>query len=124
LKSREELERIKEESLQEIMLRSSSGLPRIIVGMGTCGIAAGARETLLAMMDELKKRRKIDVTISETGCIGLCSKEPIVEIDIPNQPKVIYGNVNPARGREIVVSHVINGQPIHDWVINTDKAKL
>ncbi len=67
----EDLERLKEETLQEIRLRSSSGSPRIVVGMGTCGIAAGARETMLAMIDELRKRKKLDVTITETGCVGL-----------------------------------------------------
>ncbi|QUL98033.1 MAG: (2Fe-2S) ferredoxin domain-containing protein [Candidatus Fermentithermobacillus carboniphilus] len=123
MKSREELERIKEETLAEIRLRSSQGCPRIVVGMGTCGIAAGARETMLAIIDELRKRRRLDVTISETGCIGLCAKEPIVEVNIPGQPKIVYGNVDPSRARQIVLSHIINHKPIQGWVINVDEKK-
>jgi len=123
LKSREELERIKEEALSEIMLRTSSGNPRIVVGMGTCGIAAGARETMLAIIDELRKRRRMDVTISETGCVGLCAKEPIVEVNMPGEPKVVYGNVDPSRARQIVVSHIINKKLLADFVINAEEAK-
>ncbi len=121
MKSMEDLERLKEETLQDIRLRSSSGSARIVVGMGTCGIAAGARETMLAMIDELKTRRKLDVTITETGCVGLCSKEPIAEIHIPGQPKVVYGNVDPSRGRQIVVSHIINHKPIDQWILNIEE---
>lgn len=117
----EDLERLKEETLQEIRLRSSSGSPRIVVGMGTCGIAAGARETMLAMMDELRKRKKLDVTITETGCVGLCVKEPIVEVHVPGQRKVVYGNVDPSRGRQIVVSHIVNHKPVDDWILNAEE---
>ncbi|HHX10789.1 MAG TPA: (2Fe-2S) ferredoxin domain-containing protein [Firmicutes bacterium] len=120
MKSMEDLERLKEETLQDIRLRASSGSPRIVVGMGTCGIAAGARETMLAIIDEIKVRRKFDVTISETGCIGLCAKEPIVEVHIPGQPKVVYGNVDPSRGRQIVVSHIVNLKPIDQWILNVE----
>ncbi|MGI6164152.1 MAG: (2Fe-2S) ferredoxin domain-containing protein [Bacillota bacterium] len=121
MKSMEDLERLKEETLQEIRLRSSSGSPRIVVGMGTCGIAAGARETMLAMIDELRKRKKLDVTITETGCVGLCVKEPIVEVHIPGQQKVVYGNVDPSRGRQIVLSHIINHKPVDDWILNIEE---
>lgn len=118
MKSREDLERLKEEALNELKIRASSGFPRIVVGMGTCGIAAGARETMLAIIDELARRKMTDVTVTETGCIGLCAKEPVVEVNIPGQPPVLYGNVDPSRGRQIVISHIINRKPVHDWVIN------
>lgn len=121
MKSIEDLERVKKEALAEIRLRSSSGSPRITVGMGTCGIAAGARETMLAIIDELKKRRKLDVTVTETGCIGLCVKEPIVEVQIPGQSRVVYGNVDPSRARQIISSHLMNHKPVEDWVINVQK---
>ncbi len=121
MKSIEDLERLKEKTLKDIQLRSSSGSPRIVVGMGTCGIAAGARDTMLAMIDELKTRRKSDVTITETGCIGLCVKEPIVEIYIPGEPRVVYGNVDPSRGRQIIVSHIINRKPIEQWILNIEE---
>ncbi|HHW25744.1 MAG TPA: (2Fe-2S) ferredoxin domain-containing protein [Firmicutes bacterium] len=119
MKSIEDLERVKRETLEEIGLRDSSGSAKIVVGMGTCGIAAGARETMLALIDELKKRRQTNVTVSETGCIGLCVKEPIVEIQLPGAEKVVYGNVTPARARQLVTSHVINHQPVQELIINT-----
>lgn len=87
--------------------------------MGTCGIAAGSRDTMLAIIDELKKRHKLDVTVGETGCIGLCVKEPIVEVTIPGQQKVVYGNVDASKARQIVASHLVNRQPVADWIINT-----
>jgi len=119
MKSIEDLERVKRETLEEIGLRDSSGSANIVVGMGTCGIAAGARETMLALIDELKKRRQTNVTVSETGCVGLCVKEPIVEIQLPGAEKVVYGNVTPARARQLVTSHVINHQPVQELIINT-----
>ncbi|HHY69314.1 MAG TPA: (2Fe-2S) ferredoxin domain-containing protein [Bacillota bacterium] len=124
MKSIEELERIKEETLQEIRLRSASGSPRIVVGMGTCGIAAGARDTMLAVLDELRKRKKLDVTVTETGCIGLCSQEPIVTVEIPGEPEVVYGKVDPDKARQIVVSHIINHKPVEEWVINVEEQML
>ncbi len=121
MKSIEDLERVKKEAQSEIRVRQASGSPRVVIGMGTCGIAAGARETMLAVIDELKRRHKMDVTVSETGCIGLCVKEPIVEIDIPGQQKVVYGNVDAGKARQIVASHIVNRQPVQDWIINVQK---
>ncbi len=122
MKSIEDLERIKKETLEEIGLRDSDQKARVVIGMGTCGIAAGARETMLAIIDELRKRHQTEVTVAETGCVGLCVKEPIVEIDIPGGEKVVYGNVTPARARQIVASHVVNHQPVKELIINADKA--
>jgi NADP-reducing hydrogenase subunit HndB len=121
LKSIEDLERVRDEARAHIRIRSSAGSPRVTIGMGTCGIAAGARETMLAIIDELKKRQQLDVTITETGCVGLCAKEPIVEVQIPGEPKVAYGNVDAARARQIVVSHLVNRKIVDDWVINIRK---
>jgi len=123
LKSIEDLEKVRSKTQEEIRVRQASGSPRVVVGMGTCGIAAGARETMLAVIDELKKRHKMDVTVSETGCVGLCVKEPILEVEIPGQQKVMYGNVDPSRARQIVGSHVINKQPVKDWIINVETSE-
>lgn len=121
MKSVEDLERVKKEALTELRVRASSGCPRVVIGMGTCGIAAGARDTMLAIIDELRKRHKMDVTVGETGCIGLCVKEPIVEVTIPGQQKVVYGNVDASKARQIVASHLVNRQPVPDWIINAQK---
>lgn len=118
MKSIQDLEKIRSATKEEISIRQSSGAPRIVIGMGTCGIAAGARDTMLAVIDELRKRHQTDVTISETGCIGLCVKEPVLEVEIPGESKVIYGNVDAGRARQIVGSHVVNHQPVKDWIIN------
>lgn len=118
MKSSKDLERIREETLAEIRLRSSSGSPKVVVGMGTCGLAAGARDTMLAIIDELRKRHKTDVNITETGCIGLCAKEPIIEVEIPGSEKVVYGNVTPSRARQIVASHIVNHKPVSELAIN------
>lgn len=124
MKSIEDLEKVRSEAREDIRVRQSSGCPRVVIGMGTCGIAAGARETMLAVIDELKKRHKTDVTVSETGCIGLCVKEPLLEVEIPGQQKVIYGNVDAGKARQIVGSHVVNHQPVKDWIINVQTNKV
>lgn len=118
MKSIEDLEKVRSKAQEEIRVRQSGGCPRIVIGMGTCGIAAGARDTMLAVIDELKKRHKMDVTVSETGCIGLCVKEPVLEVEIPGEQKVIYGNVDAGKARQIIGAHVVNHQPVKDWIIN------
>jgi len=120
MKSLEELARIREQAKSQIELRESSGGPRIIIGMGTCGIAAGARETLLAVLDELGKRNLSNVTVTQTGCVGLCDREPLVDVVLPGQPKVTYGRVDPNRARQIIANHVVNGSIVGDLVVATE----
>lgn len=117
MKSLEELAKIRERAKKDMELREGKGGPRIVVGMGTCGIAAGARETLLAMLDEIGKRNLSDVTVTQTGCAGFCEQEPLVEVILPGQAKVTYGKVDANRARQIVASHVVNGNIVGDWVI-------
>jgi NADP-reducing hydrogenase subunit HndB len=118
IKSLEELEKIREQAKDLINLRKDNETKtRVVVGMGTCGIAAGARQTMLAILDELKKRNIDNVIVTETGCIGLCKYEPLVDIIKPNQPKVTYVNIDAEKARQIVVKHIINNQIIDDWVI-------
>ncbi len=118
IKSIEELEKIREQAKDLINLRKDNETKtRVVVGMGTCGIAAGARQTMLAILDELKKRNIDNVIVTETGCIGLCKYEPLVDIIKPNQPKVTYVNIDAEKARQIVVKHIINNQIIDDWVI-------
>lgn len=117
MKSLEELAKIREQAKQQLELREAKGGPRVVVGMGTCGIAAGARETMMAILDELGKRNLHDVTVTQTGCVGLCEQEPIVDVIMPGQSKVTYGRVDAGRGRQIVANHIVNGSIIGDWVI-------
>ncbi|WP_073257194.1 (2Fe-2S) ferredoxin domain-containing protein [Caldanaerovirga acetigignens] len=118
MKSIEELEKIRDQARELINLRKDNeNKTRVVVGMGTCGISAGAREVLMAILDEIKKRNLTDVVVTETGCIGMCRFEPLVDVIKPDQPKVTYVNVNPEKARQIVARHVVNNQVIDEWVI-------
>ncbi len=117
MKSLEELAKIRERAKSQLELRESKGGPRVVVGMGTCGIAAGAREVWTAILDELGKRNLTSVTVTQTGCVGRCEREPLVDVFLPGQPRVTYGPVDAQRARQIVASHVVNGNIIGDWVV-------
>ena len=90
---------------------------RVVVGMATCGIAAGARPVLNAFTEEVAKRSLANVTVSQTGCIGMCQFEPIVEVTLPGKEKVTYGKVTPEKVARIVVDHVVNGNPVVEYTI-------
>ncbi|WP_059034292.1 (2Fe-2S) ferredoxin domain-containing protein [Tepidanaerobacter sp. EBM-49] len=118
MKSIEELEKIREQAKDMINLRvDNETKTRIVVGMGTCGIAAGARAVMLAILDELKKRNIDNVIVTETGCIGLCQYEPLVDVIQPGKPKVTYVNMTPEKAREVVVKHIINNQVVDEYVV-------
>jgi NADP-reducing hydrogenase subunit HndB len=117
VKSLEELEKIREDAKKLTGLREGSQGIKLVIGMATCGIAAGSRETLTAFLDELGKRNIQDVAITQTGCLGLCDQEPLVEVYIPGKNKVTYGKVNADRARQIVANHIVNGNVVNDWVI-------
>lgn len=117
MKSLEELQKIKADTLEQMGVRDGGDKVKIVVGMGTCGIAAGAREVMLAIMDELAKRKLSNVTVSQTGCIGMCAQEPLVEVSVPGSRKVIYGNMDPLKSRQVVAQHVVNGIPVRDWLV-------
>lgn len=116
MKSLEELAKIRDEARKMTEIREGEEKIKIIVGMGTCGIAAGARETMKTILDEVGKRN-LNVTVTQTGCIGLCEQEPIVEVVLPGQPQVIYGKVSMDRAKQIVYKHLVNGAIIGEWVI-------
>jgi len=94
---------------------------RVVIAMGTCGIAAGAREVLSALMEELAQRGLTDVTVSQTGCKGLCDREPMVEVHTPGGPTATYGNVTPPVMRRIVAEHIVNGHVVAEYAISTPK---
>jgi NADP-reducing hydrogenase subunit HndB len=117
MKSLDELKKLREKAQETIRLREQTEGTKIIVGMGTCGIAAGAREVMLALVDELQKKNLADVVVTQTGCAGLCEKEPLVEVVRPGQPKITYGYMTPERARQMITSHIVNGQVIGEYVI-------
>lgn len=117
MKSLKELEKIRERALSEIDVRKTTHSVRIVVGMATCGIAAGARPVLTAFADEVSKRKLSDVSVTQTGCIGVCRLEPIVEVYAPEKEKVTYVNVSPDMAARIVAEHIVNGNPVTEYTI-------
>ena len=116
VKSLDDLKKIKEQALQRRAIRDASARAHITVAMGTCGIAAGARDAMKAILDAIEKDEVAGVLVTQTGCIGLCEFEPIVDVQI-GDAKVSYGKVTPERARAIVAEHVVGGKPIKEWMI-------
>lgn len=117
IKSLDDLKRIREEALEKRKVKTASGQVQVIVGMGTCGIAAGARDAMKAILETIQNENLEGVVVSQTGCIGLCEKEPIVQVVIGDQPKVTYGKVSPDVARQIMKEHVKNGNLVKEFVI-------
>jgi NADP-reducing hydrogenase subunit HndB len=121
LKTLDDLKRVREEAQQSMKVRLDTGTT-IIVGMGTCGIAAGARDTMHAILEELAKRQ-IDAHVTTVGCIGMCVKEPLVDIEQAGKPRVTYGNVKPDMVPRMIEEHLIKNQPVAEWVLGRVKAE-
>lgn len=117
VKSLDDLKRIREEALAKRKVKSNEGSIQIIVGMGTCGIAAGARETMKAILDTIEAQSLSGVVVSQTGCIGLCEKEPIVQVVVGDQPKVTYGKVNGDVARQILKDYFSGEKAAQDHMI-------
>lgn len=115
LKTLDDLKRVREEAQGALKTRLDTGTT-ITVGMGTCGIAAGARDTMHAILDELAARQ-IDAHVTTVGCIGQCVKEPLVDIEQAGQPRITYANVKPDMVPRLIEEHLIQGQPVQEWVI-------
>ena len=118
MKSIADLEKIRQRTLNSVNLRHEGEGTRVVVGMATCGIAAGARPVMTAFIDEVGKRNLLDVVVAQTGCIGMCRYEPIVEVTLPGQEKVTYVHVKPEMVSRIVAEHVVNGKPVAEYTIS------
>lgn len=118
IKSLEDLKRAREEALKKRELKASSGTIQVIVGMGTCGIAAGARDTMKSILDTIEKDSLNGIIVTQTGCIGLCEKEPIVQVVVGEAAKVTYGKVTPDVAKKILKEHVGSGKIVTDHVVN------
>ena len=117
VKSLEDLRRLKQEALEKRQARTTSGRVQVTVAMGTCGIAAGARETMKAILDYIESNQISGVVVTQTGCIGKCDYEPIVEVTVATEPKVTYGKINPERARKVMEQHVGSGKVVAEWVL-------
>ena len=123
MKSLEELKAIRERMQGQVGLRNESeASTRVVVGMATCGIASGARPVLVALADAVAEKKIEDVTVSQTGCVGLCQYEPIVEVIQPGKEKVTYVKMDAKKALEVVEQHLIRGQVVTEYTIgNTMK---
>jgi NADP-reducing hydrogenase subunit HndB len=119
VKSLDELKRLKEEAIAKRKAKESSGAAQVTVAMGTCGIAAGARETMRAILDAIEADNLNGVVVKQTGCMGLCEMEPIVQVEIGGSPKVTYGKVNTDVAKRIMKEHVVGGHVVTEAVIPT-----
>ena len=118
MKSLAELQAIKERTLNAMTARNDSeDATRIVVGMATCGIAAGARPVLNAFTEEIARRSLKGVTVSQTGCIGMCQYEPIVEVFVPGQEKVTYVQMSAEKVAKVVNDHIVNGNVVTEYTV-------
>lgn len=119
MKTLEELMAIRDKTKQKMTVREDTGddAIRIVVGMATCGIAAGARPVLNALVDEVAKRNLKGVTVAQTGCIGMCQYEPIVEVMQPGKEKVTYVKMTAEKAIQVINDHIVNGKPIVEYTV-------
>ena len=122
MKSLEELKAIRDKMKGQIGMRSEhADDTRVVVGMATCGIASGARPVLNTLVKEVEDRNLEHVIVTQTGCIGLCQYEPIVEIYEPGKEKVTYVKVNEEKAKEIVEQHLVRGQVVDKYLLHMDE---
>ncbi len=117
MKSLADLEAIRNKTLSKVNMRTESGSTRVVVGMATCGIAAGARPVMNAFVEEIAKRKLDGVTVTQTGCIGMCRLEPIVEIFSPDGEKVTYIKMTAEKAAKVVAEHIVNGRPVMEYTV-------
>ena len=122
MKSLEELKAIRDKMKGQIGMRSEhADNTRVVVGMATCGIASGARPGLYLLVKEVEDRKLEHVTVTQTGCIGVCQYEPIVEVYEPGKEKVTYVKVNEEKAKEILEQHLVRGQVLDKYLLHVDE---
>lgn len=117
MKSLEELRKLRKESLDQVDMRRSGKGTRIVVGMATCGISAGARPVMMSLVQEVKKRNLQDVTITQTGCIGACRLEPMFEVYKQGEEKVTYVHMDEEKSKKVITDHIVNGKVVKEYTI-------
>ncbi len=128
IKSLDELIKLREDSIKKVNLRetgeNAGDTIELMVGMATCGIAAGARETLKALMEAIQSNNLENVKIVQVGCLGFCHSEPTVQLNMPNQEPILYGNVDKETAGKIVEEHILNGKMVDNHILikSFDKA--
>ena len=114
-----DLRKMREEKQKPLDMRDASNKDiQVIVGMGTCGIAAGAKDAYAALVDTLSEKGMTNVLVRQTGCMGLCHSEPTVEVVVPGMPTVIYGHVDAATAKDIVEKHIVGHELIEGKILD------
>lgn len=113
----EDLDKIKEKVKRTMILREGTGSAKIMVHMGTCGIAAGARNIMSALIKEIEDRDIKDVILTTSSCAGLCSREPMITVEVRDQPPVKYVDLTPEKVREIFEKHVLSGEIVKEYAL-------
>lgn len=122
MKSLAELKAIRERMQGQVGMRGEdSNQTRVVVGMATCGIASGARPVLLKLSEEVQKRQLKNIAVTQTGCIGLCQYEPIVEVFEPGKDKVTYVKMTPEKALDVVEQHLIRGRVVDEYTLGNTK---
>ena len=118
MKTLEELMALRDAAKAKMTVREdSSEITRIVVGMATCGIAAGARPVLNKFSEEIEKRNLTNVTVTQTGCIGMCQYEPIIEVYAPGKEKVTYVQMTAEKAVKVVANHLVNGEVVTEYTV-------
>ena len=115
MKTVADLNKLREKIQSDLKTRAAAG-PQIIIGLGTCGLAAGGKAVLTAIEAELAKH-KLDIKVKSTSCIGMCEKEVLVDIVLPGQPRITYGHVTPDKVPALISEHVVNGRVVTEMVV-------
>jgi len=122
--TRDDLIKLREEKKQEMQARESTGRTEVLIGMGTCGVAAGAQKAFDAFEDERKKNDLENVLVKQTGCMGLCYSEPTVEVRVAGMPDIIYGHVDDKVARIIVKNHIMEEKLVDDHIYDKPAADI
>ncbi len=117
MKSLQELAEIRKKALDRVDIRTGEAQRKVVVGMATCGIAAGARPVLSAFVEEVSKRGVKDVNVSQTGCVGACRLEPMADVIDADGTKTTYVHLTPDKAKKIVADHLVNGNAVTEYTI-------
>ena len=121
MKSLAELQALRDKMKNNMGIRNDDAAQvRVVVGMATCGIAAGARPVLAAFTEEVAKRNLSNVAVGQTGCIGICQYEPVVEVYMPGEEKVTYVKMTPEKAARVVADHLVNGNVVTEYTIGAN----
>lgn len=120
----EDLDKITEKVKRTILLREGAGKAKVIVHMGTCGIAAGARTIMSAIMEEMEQRDVKDIILTISSCAGLCSREPMITVELQGEPPVKYVDLTPEKAKKVFVEHALGGKIVKEYALAVGSERL